>query len=112
MISYDLKSFIYSRDLGACVVCGNTKNVAIAHRIKQGNSRSKKNQTVNYIRKFLIYNYQIDLNKSEIMKIINHPLNMAIACNHNCNDSLNIFNNPVKRDNLLKQILFDMGYIK
>ena len=110
MVDYN---YIMERDLYICQRCGKNRNQAkleIAHRIKQGKKTSKKNQTVNFIKKFMIENYDIYIKKSDAIDIIDHEYNLVVSCDI-CNSSFNLFNKPVPRDELLIQILIKRGII-
>lgn len=96
---------IFQRDGFTCQCCGyfgNMSNLSVAHRIKQGKG------TLNFIKKFLAKN-NIYYNNSFITdNMINHEKNVVVACRGACNDSFNIFFNPVERDKLLMEILGDL----
>ena len=104
MIKHDVRELVFARDFYVCQKCGNNENLGIAHRIKQGHG------TINYIKKFVMKKYNLTLKKYQILEIINDPLNLVVACNGACNDSFNIFNKPVQRDELIIKILYKLGF--
>lgn len=104
---------IYSRDFFLCQRCfkgRNEVNLEIAHRIKQGDKRSKKNYTFNFIRNYVLEKHGIEVSKSQIIEIIDHDYNVVLSCSK-CNDYFNIFNKPEERNDLLNKILVNLGYI-
>jgi hypothetical protein len=93
---------IAARDFFSCQKCGKAvgTNGQVAHRIKQGKGSEK------YIQNYLIQNYEIFKKLSWIREnIIDNGMNVVYCCSLQCNDSFNIFNKPVERDELLEKII-------
>lgn len=105
MVKHDIRNYVYTRDFFSCQKCGGVENLGIAHRIKSGKGTQK------YIKNFMISKYNITLNMMQVNQIINDPLNLILACNGDCNDSFNIFNKPVQRDELLQKIIYKLGFV-
>lgn len=101
MTEDDYKSIVV-RDVFNCQQCGmtvNYDNCQLAHRIKSGSG------SVKYIENYL-QSKQIYKSKKFIQDtILSHPDNLVTTCSLKCNDKCNIFFNPVKRDELLENIL-------
>lgn len=101
-----LRNAIFKRDKYTCQECGATDHhITMAHRIKQGEG------TVKYIRKYAIMEFQLELTDDQIDLVINNPYNVVTACAGACNDSFNIFNDPVSRDSLLEKMLRSLDLV-
>jgi len=60
-------------------------------------------------------NYEVNpylVTRTESKDILDDPDNLVTACSGSCNDSQNIFFNPVERDKLMDKILQKRGFIK
>lgn len=98
---------VYDRYNNTCQKCGKIGNIfsgylSVAHRIAQNQTSEK------HIRNYIFNKYSYELRKKDIDKIIHHKYNTVLACKGNCNDSFNIFYNPLKRDNLIEKIYEDL----
>ena len=96
----ETRNYVLMRDCYTCQRCGKNVYISqlqIAHRIKSGKG------TLNHIKK----NFSVDKMTDKDIKenIIDHPLNLVTTCSLRCNDSFNVFNNPVERDKLLNKIM-------
>jgi len=93
---------IIVRDRFVCQRCGKPVGVygQLAHRVKSGKG------TLKFIENFLQQNYNKVLTKKDIKnKIIDNKKNLVLTCSLACNDSYNIFNRPMERDELLREII-------
>ena len=101
-----LRKAIFKRDSFTCQACGATDHhITMAHRIKQGEG------SIKYIKKYAIMKFQRELTTDQIDMIINNPRNVVTACTGACNDSFNIFNKEVIRNQLLDAMLEDAGFV-
>lgn len=93
----EIRKKVFARDMFTCRRCGNRKQsvLSMAHRIKSGKG------SVNYIKKYMMNNFRFSITKQEVQTILYHADNLIVACRGNCNDSYNIFNQPVNRDRLM-----------
>lgn len=81
-----------------CEHCGRVfqeSSLQLAHRICKSKAAKK----------YIMNVYEVD--KKQLDSIINHKYNLAVSC-ADCNDSFNIFNNPVKTDKLLDKIMGEL----
>jgi len=86
-----------------CQKHGNMANLELAHLVRQGDQKSKKNQTVQYIKSFILDEYGVELKKKQIWDIIHDERNVITSCSK-CNSLFNIFNNPELRDAKIREI--------
>lgn len=102
--SYDIEEVrerVYLRDDGICQKCkkkGGLYNFQLAHRIMKGS------QSERTIMNFIRDKYQTYITRVQAREILNHEDNLQLMCPGDCNDSANIFFNPVERDELIKKI--------
>ena len=73
----------YTRDDYVCQIC-NSRATQIAHRIGQGKLNRK------------IYGDYI----------IDHVVNLKAVCSLSCNTKVDVTNNPVKREEVLKEVIY------
>ncbi len=103
----ELREKIYNRDNGRCVICGSPGglyDLTMAHKIE----RTKYSK----VRKFLIKrNPEIDkseLTRGKLEDILNHELNIDLACYGACNDKVLIGASVMKQEELLNSICEDL----
>ena len=92
------KLYIYERDQWSCQVCENPiqGELNIAHRIRQGKNSER------VIKNYLTRN---SISGIKVKDVLQHPLNMCVACAGKCNSSVDISFQPVNVDVLIYQII-------
>lgn len=107
MIDSQKRYEIFARDFFQCRRCGATgqEKLTLAHRIKSGVGSEE------FLIKYFEAVYNISLQKKQARDILDHELNLVTACRGKCNDSMNIFFNPVKSVDLIKRIAEDLKII-
>jgi len=102
---------IFARDQYICQCCGkhvSTFNTPqIAHKIKSGKGSE------NHIASYIWEKYNKDRSKKWVKDyIIDNEMNLVSTCSLKCNDSFNIFFNPVERDALIDRIIEETNCLK
>lgn len=111
MITEDTRNDIFHRDGYKCVACGKHmqtyNSCQIAHSIKSGKGSE------NHIMAYIWSKYKKDRSRRWVQDfILDNPLNLSTTCCLSCNDSRNIFFNPVERDALIDRIIEETECLK
>ena len=97
----DKRFEIYERDGYKCQWEGCDKigfnNIELAHQIHQGK------QSENYVKNYVLKNYNIDLKKKQLKEIINNKLNIKTSCKKH-----NSYFNCLFKPNLANKIIDDI----